>query len=329
MNYIQSFLNYKSNRRAVRKNTYISYASDLKRTFEYFKNNKGYDTQEDFLNKVNGLDIDEYIDWMQFNEDNQLSISTVNRTISVLRQFNQYLLDRGQTDNNFMKGQKKLVYNDEENRQKSPRVKDYISKEDFNKIINATSQGGYKGMKYKWLNIPRNKFILTFMASTGTRIDEVLNIRLDRIIYKHGIPWVIYEKKDTKRKIKKCIPICGKCLDFYNEYMEQRKKIKDIVDGGYIILSHSGKKINDGDTNDFLDKVCKSCNINKHITNHSFRHLFSAVGNTIGLNPVLINVIGGWSNNSIMQWKYAENNIINDDESKLKAVEDIQNFLFE
>ena len=324
MSYIDDFLQDKLDVDAIEMNTYMAYGGDLKRFAKYFREHKNMSLEET-IQKITPKDIDEFKKWMAYNYENQYAISTVNRTLGRIKQFNEYLIHEEITNNYFMKGVKKIKYNPKNEKIKRKKLKDFISKDEFN-ILMKTCEEGYRGGRYKWFNSPRNKFILSFMFSTGARISEVLNIKLNMISYSCGVPFVTFSDLDTKADIPKSIPICGKCLEFYKEYMEQRKKIK-IIDEGYLVLSPKGRKLDKGNVNDFLEKLCKECNIKKHITNHCFRKLFSSVGNILGISPVIINVIGGWSNKTVMQYMYAENGIT--DEAILKAVEDIQNFLFE
>ncbi len=324
MSYIDNFLQDKLDVDAIEVNTYMAYGGDLKRFAKYFKEYKNMSLEE-VVQKITPKDIDGFKKWMAYNNENQYAISTVNRTLGRLKQFNEYLIHEEITNNDFMKGVKKIKYNPKNERIKRKKLKDFISKDEFNTMINGCKTG-YRGGRDKWFNLPRNKFIISLMGSTGTRINEVVNMRLNMIYYVGKIPFITFTELDTKADIPKRIPICGKTLEFYKEYMEQRKKIQ-VIDEGYIILSSKGRKLNEEKMNKFLEKLCKECNIHKHITNHCFRHLFSSVAHILGISPVIINVIGGWSNNNNMQYMYAENGIT--DEVKIETVQKIQDFLYE
>ena len=321
MCYLDKYINNKVIQDGIEKSTEDKYRSLLNMFFDYMKEIKNTDNELEILNSVTRLDMDDFRDYLLIEKHR--AISTVNELIVIVKSFNHYLLDREIITNDFTKNMKQVKFNPKNEKIKAPIIKDAMIEKDYKNIISATyiKANGARNFEF---NSARDRLILSFMASTGTRIQETLSIRMDMIEKQDENTYFInVSEEDVKNDMNKKTPLVGKCLKYFKEYLEQRKKLKNIVDSKYLFLSAKGKVVNKQNVNDLINKYCGYANINKKLSPHSFRHYFSAQGNAKGINPALINIIAGWKPQS-MQDKYAFEGLKNNREAQVEACLKIQ-----
>ena len=131
----------------------------------------------------------------------------------------------------------------------------------------------------------------------------------------------------VKNSLDKRFPVTGKVLKYYNEYMDIREELG--IKSDYLIVSDSGNPLAGKDVNKIIKKACKKAEIDKHITNHSFRYIADMLMKKHGVDKDIINDILGWVGKGYdMQNHYGMYyDKSNDDRKIIKACSFIDNIL--
>ena len=151
---MQEFLEYMRTEKRKAENTLIAYERDLL-AFEKYLNGRGARG----LNDCGGSDAVAYV--MELGNDNK-SKATINRKISALRMYYDYVIGKGlMSENPFSRI--KAVKGDN-------RQIEYLTVEEAEKLMNLPLDDR-KGV--------RDRALLEFMYGTGARVTEVVRLRFE------------------------------------------------------------------------------------------------------------------------------------------------------
>ena len=247
-NKIDEFLQYVIKEKKYSENTAKNYKIDL----EEFNN---------YLNKemINYLDVDhEFIKGYLVNlYDKSLSRNSVSRKLSSLRSFYKYLYSNGLCKNNPFK----YVSSPKKER----RLPKYLSIEEIKEIFGVPNMENPLGQ--------RDRLILEVLYSSGIRVGELVNIKLDDIdFYNKQIR--IFGKGSKERMVL----IGDSCLNYINLFLNDgRLKIlqKHGVNSDYLIINEHGKNITTRGVEKLIDNVVKKTYLKKKVTPHMLRHSFA------------------------------------------------------
>lgn len=286
--YIRRFLDIKLTLNKA-DNTKVNYEVDLRLFENYMREKLG---TEDWFEKITNDDIEDYIVHMtkvkytRGNEDHSYSNSTINRRIASLNSFFGYAVDKGWIEKNPCAGIELLkVYKEK---------KDYLTLEEVVLMLDKTYEKA-KGERNFHYNSARDRFIISMLTTTGLRVSELINMRFSKMEEVEGGYMINIDAIDTKNDVNKRVPIANKTLKYFNEYIEERKKLSKVVDDDNIILSKSGKVLRRDAVQEVIDKLMMKSGIEeKHITPHSFRHACTTYLRANGVNDSLIYNILGW-----------------------------------
>ena len=202
-------------------------------------------------NKVKYKDIRNYINYLY---DLKYSNKTISRNISALRSFFKYLVSNGLIDKNPMT----LVTNPKFDK-KLPK---YLNYEDTEKLLNAFDNNNYIGL--------RNSLILEMLYSTGMRVSEIVSIKLNDIsIDNKNI------KITGKGNKERFVYFGTKCLELLKLYLKKSYPKLNVKDSDYLLLSKTGRKINDREIRTIIDTATKIVHIEMKISPHVLRHTFA------------------------------------------------------
>ena len=153
---MRGFIDYMKNEKRKAANTLIAYERDLK-AFEKFLAGRGTDS----LEKCTDNDAISYV--LQLSNENK-SKPTINRKVSALRVYYEYLINKGAiSENPFTRI--KAIKTDK-------RQIDYLTIEEAGKLMDLPGDDA-KGL--------RDKALLEFMYGTGARVTEVVRLRFSDI----------------------------------------------------------------------------------------------------------------------------------------------------
>lgn len=274
------------------KSTTMAYQADIKLFLEYMINKKQMNNEEELLKNIAN---DDYEDWKKDTEG-VYALTTVNRKITALTLFFRYItVNKNMIKNNPMQGVKQIKIN-EKKADESPWVlikdRDILTIEELLKVIECSYNKETWEREFEF-NSARDRFLLTFEATTGVRISEATNITFNMIDeVENGYMVNIATTKTNQRKR---VPIANKCLKYYQDYIEHREHFKKAKNSNYLIVSSNGNQMDSNKCNENINKLLTKAGIlDKHITNHSNRKMFRTYATAKGVQENLIKLIGGW-----------------------------------
>ena len=241
---VKNFLDYLLLERGFSINTISSYERDLRKFVEYLEENK-----IDF-EKIGAKEITEF---MEYLKSKNYDISTIQRISSSLRSFFKYLVFSMEVEKNpaeFIEVPKKKKI-----------LPEFLTKEEISSLISSIIP-----------NTPlkiRDRALLEFAYATGARVSEIVNLRINDIIFDEGL--VRIKGKGDKERI---VPLTKICLEFLKIYLlKARPKIKRSFSGDFVFLNKNGTRLTRIGFWKILKKYGKTFGLKKiypHILRHSF-----------------------------------------------------------
>ncbi len=226
------------------KNTIDSYNIDLEKFTLYFKNKN--------INNITSNDLKEYIKYLSKQNLNEKSIS---RNISCIKSFYKYLVIEKIIKNNISdtlympKTQKSL-----------PNI---LSPDEVDKLLDIKLIDSFSY---------RNKAMLELMYSSGLRVSELVDLKLQDIDFSQDIVRIF--GKGSKERV---VPIGDYAkeylLKYINEYRNSMLK-KNINE--YVFLNNHGNKMTRQGFFKIIKQISREKNINKDISPHTLRHSFAS-----------------------------------------------------
>jgi len=246
------------------RNEILRFIEELKYEKNYSElTTKGYLNDLDiFLEFLSQNNIKKYSD-IEYNDirlfinylyESKYNNKTISRNISSLRSFFKYL-----KNNNIIKNNPMLLITNPKLDKKLPK---YLNFNDIEKLLNAYDKNNYISV--------RNSLILEMLYSTGIRVSEIVNIKLNDISTINKT--IKISGKGNKERI---VYFGNKCLELINLYLRQSYNKLNINNLDYFILSKTGKKINDRQIRKILDDASEIAGIDMKISPHVLRHTFA------------------------------------------------------
>ena len=215
-----------------------------------------------FLEYLNENNIKKYRDvkyqdirlYINYLYDLNYNNKTISRHISTLRSFFKYLKIKNIIDDNPL-----ILISNPKLDKKLPK---YLNYEDVEKLLNAFELKSVIGI--------RNSLILEMLYSTGIRVSELTNIKVDDISM--DVRSIKITGKGNKQRI---VYFGSKCCELINLYLKESYIILNKNSIDYLILSKTGKKINDREIRNIIDDASKIAGINMKISPHVLRHTYA------------------------------------------------------
>lgn len=246
------------------KNVILNFLDELKYEKNYSELTiNGYLKDLDlFLEFLNENNIKKYSEieyshirlYINYLYDLKYNNKTISRHISSLRSFFKYLKKENIVNNNPMI----LVSNPKLNK-KLPK---YLNYEDVEKLLNIYSKNTNIGI--------RNSLVLEMLYSTGIRVSELVNIRLNDVSMEDKTIKII--GKGNKERIVYFGTICHNLLKLYLNKSYYELNINNLC---YLFVSKTGKQINDREVRFIVDEGASMAGINMKISPHVLRHTFA------------------------------------------------------
>ena len=146
------FLDYLQNIKKYSDNTIINYEIDIDRYESFLKKNK---------KKINNIKYKDVLDFISYSKDKHKSTS-INRCLSSLRSYYNYLLKENIVDTNPFK----LV----NSMKKEKKLPEYFKYNEYVELVNSIDINSNLGI--------RNRCIFEVLLCTGCRCSELVNIKL-------------------------------------------------------------------------------------------------------------------------------------------------------
>lgn len=241
---LELYLDYLKYNRNYSDNTIVSYKNDILEYLNYL--------QSEYLNYCDIKENDLHGLLIYYEKKNNNSRS-IRRKISSLKGFYKHLVRINKIkDNPFIyitlpKMEKKLPQ--------------YLNYNELVEILDSIEIKDIYGL--------RDKLIMELLYSTGIRVSELVNIKLEDVNINNKEIKVI--GKGNKTRIVYFDDVCFKYL---NEYLSKFYEINKNK-SNYLILNKNGNQITTRGIALIIDKLIKKTSIIKNISPHVLRHTFA------------------------------------------------------
>ena len=243
MKLINQFLNYLEFEQNYSSYTIKNYQIDLKE-FKKFIQNKD-------ISLIEYNDIREYLLYLF---DKKYKKKTIARKISSLRSFFKYLYSENIIKNNPMT----LISNPKLDK-KLPK---FLNFEEIEKILTIPDIKTPIGI--------RDASILEMLYSTGIRVSELVNIKLNDInFYDRKIK--ILGKGNKERYV-----FFGQiCFEKLNNYLQNSRPLLIKKETEYLFLNKRSDQLSDRSVRKIVDDIAKKAELKMNISPHVLRHTFA------------------------------------------------------
>ena len=243
---MEQFLKYLEVEKNYSKNTIINYKKDFS-IFSCFLIEK----------KVTNIELIDYKflrTYLSYLYDKKYSNKSIARMISSLKSFYKYLI------------RKQLIKKNPMNLIKIPKIEKKLPKflyyDDLETLLNVPELNNPLGI--------RDALILEMLYSTGIRVSEIVNIKLNDISYDSRK--IIITGKGNKERYVLYGTKMENLLELY--LASSRNKLVH-VDHNYLLVNKNGTNLTDRGVRKIMNKVLKSGHIDNHISPHTLRHTFA------------------------------------------------------
>lgn len=280
----EKFLQYIKDERRFSPHTVLAYKNDLKQFFDFLTTMEIQEIAETNHSIIRS--------WIINLIEHQISSRSVNRKLSTLKSYFKYLIKEGVIEENPM--QKVLAP------KTAKRLPVFIEESSMNLLLDEVNFG-------EGFMAARDKLILELFYSTGIRLSELINLKLNDInTYDQSI------KVLGKRNKERIIPLNNIVHNNIVEYLIKREE--KVFQGEFLFVTEKGKKMYEKLVyrlvNSYLGEVTTLTKKSPHVLRHTFAtHMLN---NGADLNA--IKEILGHSNLSATQI-YTHNTI-----NKLKTI---------
>lgn len=240
--YIDKFYLYLKTNKKYSDNTINAYLSDIEEFTCY--TNKGIN--------ITFEDISSYLSYLY--NDMKISKSSIGRKLSSLRSFYNYLVKEDIINYNY--------FNDVSNPKKGLVLPKFINEKDMSNIMEVCM--GDNPI------LERDRLIVELLYSTGIRVSELINIKLNDINFYNNEIKIL--GKGSKERIVIFNNTCREAL--YNFINNGRKELYK-NDTGYLFIGRNNGHISSKYVRDIINKIKVKAGVEGKISPHVFRHTFA------------------------------------------------------
>ena len=243
---IDQYCNNISFKKGLSKNTTLAYKSDLKLFLIWLDGCK---------KKFSNIDRIEINNYLAYRLDNGTSLSTIQRIITCIKSFYSFLFENNIIENN----PAQLIENPKK-RRKLPTI---ITENEVMKLLESPDVKTNKGL--------RDKCILELLYSSGLRISELLNIKINEISKEKN-----FLKIKGKGNKERLVPIGSSAMNLLIVYLDTYRlniKISNNID--ILFINENGSIISRQACWEMIQKYASISLINKKISPHNLRHAFA------------------------------------------------------
>lgn len=245
--YLEEFIKYMRTIRNYSNYTQDSYTNDIDRFKKYL---------DKYKINFKAIDYDTISKYIKYLKDNKLSANSINRNLSSLRSFYNYLLKENVINRNPFKLIKSL--------KKPKKLPNYMKYNEFEVMVNSCD------------NTPlgiRNKAILELLLATGARIGEIVNIKINDIDFINQEIKIL--GKGNKERI--CY-FNNHSLITLNDYLNNSRNILlKNKKSNYLFINHIGTPLTTRGIRTIIDQIITKSGLDISISPHVFRHTFATM----------------------------------------------------
>ena len=222
------------------------YLKDLCMFLEYMNEND--------MKRFKDIKYQDIRDYINYLYDSKYNSKTISRHVSSLRSLFKYLKANDIIDDNPC-----LLISNPKIEKKLPK---YLNFEETERLLNAFDNNNYIGI--------RNSAIMELLYSTGIRVSELTNIKLNDISNSNRT--INVTGKGNKERI---VYFGSRCKELLDKYLKTSYYDLNVNNLDYLFLSKTGKKINDREVRKIMDAAANIAGIKMKISPHVLRHTFA------------------------------------------------------
>ena len=192
---------------------------------------------------INNITVQDAFSYRKYLLEKGYKKSTINTKIANIKSYFSFLTKHEIIVKNPFAGFEALEENDK-------TVKDVLTKKEVIKLIESFDVKLVGERNFEYIS-KRNKAIISILASTGIRIENLLGATIDRLIRINEGYKIEFTKAETKGKVNTTIYIVGKNKELLEDYLKIRKDKSGL---NLLFNSINGKKISRSDMINIIDK---------------------------------------------------------------------------
>ena len=258
-NQVDNFLNYLDVEKNYSKYTILNYERDLNEFIVFLERE----------NVDNFVQVDYKVLRFYLNDmfNKKYSSKTVSRNLSSLRTFFKYLLKIEVIRTNPM-----ILISNPKEEKKLPTYLNYKQLED---ILDIPDRNTIIGL--------RDACILELLYSTGIRVGELVNIKLNDIDFSQNRIKIL-----GKGNKERYVLFGKKCLDLINAYVNRSRPELERKKNNYLFLNQRGTGVSVRTAEMIVDDVVRKSSVKFNVSPHTLRHTFAThmLDNGADLNSV-------------------------------------------
>lgn len=240
---ISNFSDYLSKEKKFSNNTVVAYVRDV----DTFKN---FCFENHNLKNISKIPYSIIRDWIINLSEKKLSALTINRKISSLSKFYDFLIKIQEIKSSPLQNHKRLKV--------QKKIIIPFSEDEVLRVIDVFSNN-FEGK--------RNLLIVDMLYSTGIRRDELINIKVNDLQLNQNLIKVL-----GKRNKERLVPLIINLKKRIENYLKYRKEIK--TNFPFLFITKTGKKIGPSlvyrVVKNYFSKVSSKVKTSPHVLRHSF-----------------------------------------------------------
>lgn len=183
---------------------------------------------------------------------------SINRKISSLRTFYNYLLKEGKVEVNYFK--------EVENVKTPKKLPSFVDETDMKSILDSIDTKSDLGK--------RNRVLIELLYATGMRVSEICNLEVSQInFYNNTIKVNGKGKKDRIVILYKGI---AEGLKYYIDFTRSNLlSISKDSEERKVFINYKGGKLTPRGVRKIINTLIDNCAVNKHVSPHMIRHSFA------------------------------------------------------
>lgn len=246
--FVKEYLSYLKLEKNLSENTLASYKNDLTVFNSYLVNNK--------IDDPSLVSSDNITSFFKILKDMGLSSTSAARYFSSLKGYFIYL-----AKNNYVTKNPIEKINAPKLSKKLPEV---LSLSEVENILTQPNTNDKFGL--------RDKAMLELFYACGTRVSELINIKINDLFFDEEIIRVF--GKGSKERL---IPIGSSAIKWIREYLTRSRPLlmKKSKSENYVFLNTRGSKLSRMGIWKIIDYYVKQAGITKAVHPHTFRHSFA------------------------------------------------------
>jgi integrase/recombinase XerD len=126
--------------------------------------------------------------------------------------------------------------------------------------------------KYSYLEKVRNATVIELLFSTGARVSEIANLKVEDLDRKTGVV-TLKGKGNKERVIQVCNNDALALIDIYACLFND----KIAAAGGFLLINRLGAKLSDQSIRNMVNAIALKAKVAKKVTPHTFRHSFATL----------------------------------------------------